>query len=80
MAAAVARRTPSGAVAGAAERIGFAAALDAYLGSPEDPGSAARRVAAGVPADLVVLRTPLASLGDVPGPCTLSWRLAAHYG
>ena len=62
MAAAASRRTASGVVAGAGERISFEAALHAYLGTPEDPGGAPRRIRAGLPADLVVLRDPLASL------------------
>jgi predicted amidohydrolase YtcJ len=62
MAAAVSRRTASGAVAGAGERISVGAALDAYLGGPEDPGGAPRRIRIGMPADLVVLRDPLALL------------------
>lgn len=65
MAAAVDRRTASGVLAGAGERISFGAALDAYLGAPEDPGGAPRRIRAGLPADLVVLREPVAALpGD----------------
>jgi predicted amidohydrolase YtcJ len=60
MDAAVRRRTRSGAVAGDAERIGPRAALRAYLTSPEDPGGPVRRVRAGAPADLVLLRAPLA--------------------
>jgi predicted amidohydrolase YtcJ len=62
MAAAASRRTASGALAGAGERISFEAALNAYLGAPEDPGGAPRRIRAGLPADLVVLRDPLALL------------------
>jgi predicted amidohydrolase YtcJ len=60
MAAAVHRRTRSGAVAGGAERIPFGAALHAYLGPPDDPGGAARRVVPGAPADLVLLDQSLA--------------------
>jgi predicted amidohydrolase YtcJ len=68
MAAAVSRRTASGAVAGAAERISFGAALDAYLAPPEDPGGAPRRITPGMTADLVVLRAPRAALPGVPDP------------
>lgn len=65
MAAAASRRTASGLVAGAGERIGFEAALNAYLGAPEDPGGAPRRIRRGLPADLVVLRAAFAALpGD----------------
>jgi predicted amidohydrolase YtcJ len=62
MAAAASRRTASGVLAGERERISFEAALNAYLGAPEDPGGAPRRIRAGLPADLVVLRDPLALL------------------
>jgi predicted amidohydrolase YtcJ len=74
MAAAVSRRTASGLVAGAGERIAFGDALDAYLGAPEDPGGPPRRVRVGSPADLVVLRVPFAGLHvfagvhRMPGP------------
>ena len=54
--AAVHRRTPSGQVAGAAERLTAVQALAGYLGSPGDPGGPARRVVPGFPADLVLLR------------------------
>jgi predicted amidohydrolase YtcJ len=64
--AAVHRRTRSGAVAGAAERVPFAAALDAYLGPPEDPGGRPRRVVRGAGADLVLLDRPLADMAAAP--------------
>ncbi|MCC5575215.1 amidohydrolase family protein [Microtetraspora sp. AC03309] len=59
--AAVRRRTPAGRVAGPAERLTPARALDAYLAPPDDPGGPARRVRPGLPADLVLLRVPLAA-------------------
>jgi predicted amidohydrolase YtcJ len=68
MAAAVSRRTRAGRVAGAGERISFREALDAYLAAPSDPGGAPRRVQAGSPADLTVLRVPLAGLPGTPDP------------
>jgi predicted amidohydrolase YtcJ len=68
MAAAVTRQTASGQVAGAGERLAFGEALDAYLGAPEDPGGQPRRVRVGSPADLVVLRVPLAGLPGIPAP------------
>ena len=68
MAAAVSRRTASGRVAGAGERVTFGAALAAYLGSPDDPGGPPRRVAAGSPAGLIVLRMPFAELPGEPSP------------
>ncbi|MBA9006356.1 amidohydrolase family protein [Thermomonospora cellulosilytica] len=64
IAAATERRTPSGRVAGPGERLTFRQALDACLAPSGDPGGPPRRVRPGLPADLVVLRTPLA---DVPG-------------
>ena len=64
IAAATARRTASGQVAGPGERITFCQALGAYLAPPGDPGGAPGQVRPGLPADLVVLHTPLA---DVPG-------------
>jgi predicted amidohydrolase YtcJ len=55
MAAAVERRTRSGVVIGADERLSPKEALDLFLGSPEDPGGARRRIAVGASADLVIL-------------------------
>jgi predicted amidohydrolase YtcJ len=68
IAAATSRRTPSGQVAGAGERITFTRALDAYLAPPQDPGGPPRRVSPGLPADLVVLRAPLAEAAGLPDP------------
>jgi predicted amidohydrolase YtcJ len=68
IAAAVSRRTASGEVASPGERISFAQALDAYLAPPEDPGGRPRRVSPGLPADLVVLRAPLAQAARLPDP------------
>jgi predicted amidohydrolase YtcJ len=68
MAAAVARRTQGGRVVGAGERISFAEALNAYLGAPSDPGGPARQVRVGAPADLAVLRVPLAEVARTPVP------------
>ncbi|TQM11395.1 amidohydrolase family protein [Pseudonocardia kunmingensis] len=59
LAAAAHRRTPSGAVAGRAERLAPADALDAYLAPPEDPGGPPRRIRPGTPADLALLDRPL---------------------
>jgi predicted amidohydrolase YtcJ len=66
VAAAVHRRTRSGAVAGAAERLPFDAALDAYLSRPGDPGGSPRRVVPGLSADLVLLDRPLVDLAAEP--------------
>src|SRR3546814_11659556 len=65
MRAAVERRTPTGAVLGRDERITAVRALQLFLGSPHDPGGAARRVAPGEPADLVLLAVPLADRKNV---------------
>ncbi|MGY1772473.1 amidohydrolase family protein [Blastococcus sp. SYSU D00813] len=66
VAAAVDRRTRSGAVVGAGERLAPAAALAAYLGRPDDPGGPPRRVAAGAAADLVLLQGPPAEVLATP--------------
>ncbi len=68
IAAATTRRTPSGQVAGPEERITFAQALDAYLAPSDNPGGPPRRVSPGLPADLVVLRAPLAETPRLPDP------------
>jgi predicted amidohydrolase YtcJ len=60
IAAAAARRTPSGRTAGPAERLSTAEALAGYLSDPADPGGPPRRIHTGVPADLVLLRVPRA--------------------
>jgi predicted amidohydrolase YtcJ len=60
MAAAIGRRTAGGATLGGSERIGAAEALAMYLGPTNDPGAARRRVEIGAPADLCLLRVPLA--------------------
>jgi predicted amidohydrolase YtcJ len=65
MTAAVHRRTASGRVVGAAERVGPAAALRLFLADPEQLGRV-RRVAAGASGDLCVLRVPLAEALRAP--------------
>jgi predicted amidohydrolase YtcJ len=62
MAAAMLRTTPLGAVIGAGERVDARTALSLYLGDFDAPGGAARRVAVGEPAELCLLRTPLAAV------------------
>ncbi|MFV0315418.1 MAG: amidohydrolase family protein [Microthrixaceae bacterium] len=54
IAAAVQRRTPSGAVVGSTEALGVDAAIDLYLGSPDDPANV-REIRVGMPADLCLL-------------------------
>ena len=66
IASAVDRRVPGGAVAGPAERLTPAAALDAYLAPADDPGGPPRRVRLGAPADLVLLDVPLHDALAVP--------------
>jgi predicted amidohydrolase YtcJ len=68
IAAAAARRTASGQVAGPGERLAFGQALGAYLAPPGDPGGAPRRVRPGMTADLVILHTPLAEVPGQPEP------------
>jgi predicted amidohydrolase YtcJ len=59
IAAAVNRRTPSGEVLGADERLDARRALDLFLGLPGAPGGPPRPVAPGAPADLCLLAAPL---------------------
>ena len=59
IAAATTRRTASGRILGAEERLDPASALKLFLTSPDDPGGLPRRVAVGQPADLCLLRRPL---------------------
>lgn len=59
IAAAVDRRTASGAVLGAAEAISPRRALGLFLGAPEAPGGPERRIEVGAPADLCLLDAPL---------------------
>ncbi|MFD0661543.1 amidohydrolase family protein [Thermocatellispora tengchongensis] len=60
MAAARDRATPSGLVLGPAERVPARTVLDGALSHPLDPGGPPARLAVGAPADLVLLRVPLA--------------------
>ena len=48
------------------ERLTPSQALAGYLSPPDDPGAPPRRVAAGSPADLVLLRVPLAEALAAP--------------
>jgi predicted amidohydrolase YtcJ len=56
------RRTASGRVIGAAESVSTRRALDGMLTPLDDLSAPARRVAVGAPADLVLLRSPLAAV------------------
>ena len=59
IAAATARRTSSGSVVGADERIDTRRALDLFLGSPLAPGGSPRRITPDMNADLCLLDAPL---------------------
>ena len=66
IAAAVVRRTPSGAALGEAERLPPRRALELFGHDPLRPGSL-RRVAVGQPGDLCLLAAPLdVALGTLP--------------
>jgi predicted amidohydrolase YtcJ len=66
MAAAVHRRTRSGAVVGPTERVAARTALAGYLSPPDAPGGRPQRVLLGAPADLVLLDRPLAEVAAGP--------------
>lgn len=66
VAAATQRRTRGGDVLGPEERIRPKAALDLYLGRPDDPGGPPRPVAVGEPADLCLLNVTLAEALAAP--------------
>jgi predicted amidohydrolase YtcJ len=62
IAAAVTRRTREGRPIGTGERVDPRTALGLYLGAREAPGGPRRTVAPGAPADLCLLRAPLAGV------------------
>ena len=66
MATAIDRRTKAGRTIAPAERIDPRAALGLYLGDPADPGGPPRRLAVGAPADLCLLKLPLAEALQAP--------------
>jgi predicted amidohydrolase YtcJ len=66
IAAASCRTTPSGNVISPAERITAHQALAGYLSSPDRPAGPARPLAAGSPADLVLLSVPVAEALAAP--------------
>ncbi|WP_067679423.1 amidohydrolase family protein [Nocardia miyunensis] len=66
VAAAVARRAPGGTVLGADETLRAPVALERYLTPLSDPGGRPRTVAAGAPADLVLLEHPAAQAYSMP--------------
>lgn len=66
MAAAMSRRTSSGVLVGESEAMTPRRALDLFLGKPLAPGSPARQVQLGAPADLCLLDAPLATVLEDP--------------
>jgi predicted amidohydrolase YtcJ len=60
------RATPAGKVIGPGERISGSQAIAGYLSHPDQPGGPARPVTVGSPADLVLLRVPLAEALAAP--------------
>jgi predicted amidohydrolase YtcJ len=64
--AAVHRTSPSGVVIGPAERLTPRHAIASYLSQPDHPGGSARPLNSGSPADLVLLRAPLAEALAAP--------------
>ncbi len=66
IAAAASRKTESGRVVGADERVDPRTTLAGYLSRAEDPGGAVRTVRPGEPADLCLLALPLADALEAP--------------
>lgn len=66
IAAAAARRAPSGRAVAPGERVPTATALRGYLSAAQAPGGPPRTVALGSPADLVLLDAPLAEVLTTP--------------
>jgi predicted amidohydrolase YtcJ len=64
--AAMDRKTANGDVIGAHEGIPARDALNLYLGPAHDPAGGARKIRIGEPADLCLLRTPLATALAAP--------------
>lgn len=71
IAAAVTRRTRSGAVVGGREALPARRALDLFLAAPGAPGGPPRGVAAGAPADLCLLGAPLDEALAAPASVTV---------
>jgi predicted amidohydrolase YtcJ len=72
IAAAMDRKTRSGALVGAEERLTARAALGLFLGRPEQPGTQ-RRVAPGEPGDLCVLTAPLEAALSAPNRSAVAY-------
>jgi predicted amidohydrolase YtcJ len=75
--AAVTRLTPDGRVLGAGERVAADVVLAGMLTSLDRPGGPPRRVAPGAPADLVLLRSPLAAVLAAPAADEVAMTIAA---
>jgi predicted amidohydrolase YtcJ len=72
IAAATGRRTGTGAVVGADERVSARRALDLFLGGPLAPGGPPRQVVPGAVADLCLLRRPLREVLAHPSADTVA--------
>ena len=66
IATATSRRTRSGVLVGADERVEAHRALQWFLTPPADPGGPVRRLEVGAPADLCLLDVPLAEMLAAP--------------
>jgi predicted amidohydrolase YtcJ len=66
IAAAADRTTAAGRSLGPGERVSPRRALELFLGPLDDPGGPPRTIRAGAPAELCVLRAPLADILDAP--------------
>ena len=66
LAASSTRKTQSGRVLGADERVGAEVALGGMLSALDDPGGPLRAISVGAPADVVVLDRPLAEALEAP--------------
>ncbi len=67
IAAAIDRKTAAGRLLGAGEAVSGPAALSLYLDAPQGPGRRRRKVEAGAPADLCLLRAPCSEILADPG-------------
>lgn len=73
IAAAIDRRTASGRVLGADQRLAARAALDLFVAPLDEPGGSRRRVRTGVPADLCLLSVPLRDALAEPSASHVTW-------
>jgi predicted amidohydrolase YtcJ len=79
IAAAITRRTPTGRILGADERLDARRALDLFLGPPGAPGGPPRRIAPGTPADLCLLAVPLEDALRAPAASLVAATIRAGY-